>query len=214
MAGNVCLVTGASSGIGRATALALAERGAILALAARREEALHEVAATAQGASVHPIDFTDASEALVLADRVEARHGRVDVLVNMAGIRVDGPIARIGVDELDASFQVNALAPFLLAGRLSDGMTARGGGVIANVTTSIASGRRGLGAYAAAKAAVDSFTQTLRQEVGGKGVAVFAWDPGWVRTAMAPDGTDEPVAAAARLVAHIEAGRSSREVLT
>jgi NAD(P)-dependent dehydrogenase (short-subunit alcohol dehydrogenase family) len=69
--------------------------------------------------------------------------------------------------------------------------------------------------YAASKAALWSFTQTLRQEVGGKGVSVFGFDPGWVKTDLAPDGNDTPEAAAARLVARIaEAPRSAREPLT
>ena len=71
-----------------------------------------------------------------------------------------------------------------------------------------------MGAYAASKAALESLTQTLRQEVGGKGVAVFAFDPGWVRTDLAPDGKEEPEAAAGRLVAHLAAGKGSREVLS
>jgi len=210
----VCLVTGASSGIGRAVALALAERGAVLALAARREPLLREVAAAAGGGSVHPVDLSDPAQALALADAVLAAHGRVDVLVNNAGVRVDGPLAEVTLDDLDRSFQVNALSPLVLAGRLAPAMAQRGEGVIANVVAAtISGGRRGLGAYAASKAALESGTQTLRQEVGGKGVAVFAFDPGWVRTEMAPDGKDAPRDAAARLIDHIAAGASSREVL-
>jgi NAD(P)-dependent dehydrogenase (short-subunit alcohol dehydrogenase family) len=77
----------------------------------------------------------------------------------------------------------------------------------------VSGGRRGMGAYAASKAALESFTQTLRQEVGGKGIAVFAFDPGWVRTDLAPDGPDAPEDAAARLLVHLRAGKGSREVL-
>ncbi len=212
--GRICLVTGASSGIGRATALALAAHGATVALAGRREPLLREVAAAgAESASVHPVDLADPAHALTLADEVTARHGRVDVLVNAAGERVDGSTAEVSPEALDRVFQVNTLAPFLLAGALAPAMAARGEGVIANLTSAIAGGRRGLSAYAATKAAVDSFTQSLRQEVGAKGVAVFAFDPGWVRTAMAPDGTEEPEPVAERLVAHIVAGRSAREPL-
>jgi len=214
--GKVCLVTGASSGIGRAVALELSRHGATVALAARREPLLAEVAATtAVPGSIHAVDLSDAAEALALADAVLATHGRVDVLVNNAGTRVDGRVADVALDDLDRSFQVNALAPFLLAGRLAPLMAQRGEGVVANVVAAtISGGRRGLGAYAASKASLESLTQTLRQEVGGNGVAVFAFDPGWVRTEMAPDGKELPEAAAARLVAHIEASASSRDVLT
>lgn len=209
LSGKVCLLTGASSGIGRALAARLADRGAVLALAARRESPLH----SADG-SVHRVDLSDPAEALALADAVLARHGRVDVLVNNAGVRVDGAVSDVDLEDLDRSFQVNALSPFVLSGRLAPGMVEAGAGIIANVVApKVSGGRRGMGAYAASKAAVESLTQTLRQEVGNKGVAVFAFDPGWVRTDLAPDGREEPGAAASRLLGHLEAARSSREIL-
>ncbi len=213
LAGKVCLVTGASSGIGRATALALAARGAVLALAARRADALRRVAR--DGDSVHPVDLSDAADALALAEDALERHGRVDVLLNVAGVRVDGAVADVALDDLDRSFQVNALAPFVLAGRLAPPMAERGEGVVASVVApAVTGGRRGMGAYAASKAPLEALTQTLRQEVGARGVAVFAFDPGWVRTPLAPDGPGDPADAAARLVGHVAAARGSRTVLT
>lgn len=210
LSSNVVLVTGASSGIGAATARLLAERGARVAGAARRGERLAALGI----ASAHPVDLSDPADALRMADEVQARHGRVDVLVNSAAVRVDGRVADVSLEDLDRSFQVNVLTPFALAGRLAPAMADRGHGVIANlVAPKVSGGRRGMGAYAASKAALESLTGTLRQEAG-RGVAVFAFDPGWVRTDLAPDGPEEPEAAAARLVAHIEAARSSREILT
>lgn len=212
LSGSVCLVTGASSGIGAETARLLAAHGALVAATARRSDLLAGLGA----ASTHVADLSDPGDALRLADEVLGRYGRVDVLVNNAGVRVDGPVTDIGLDDLDRSFQVNALSPFVLAGRLAPGMVERGGGVIAAVVApQVSAGRRGMGAYAASKTALESLTQTLRQEVGGsRGVGVFAFDPGWVRTALAPDGPAEPGAAAERLVAHIAAGRSSRAILS
>lgn len=214
MSDRICLVTGASSGIGRETALQLADAGAVVAISGRREPELHELAAQiGPSASVHPCDLADPAHALQLADEVVAMHGRVDVLAAIAGLKVPGPIASLSLEDLDTSFQVNALSPMALAGRLAPQMIERGDGVIATVTTSISGGRRDLGAYAGAKAALASMTQSLRQEIGGKGVAVFAFDPGWVRTGMSPDGKEEPHEAASRLVQHIAAAKSSREVL-
>lgn len=212
LSGSVCLVTGASSGIGAATARLLAGRGALVAATARRGDLLDGLGA----ASTHVADLSDPADALRAADEVLGRYGRVDVLVNNAGVRVDGPVTAITLDELDRSFQVNVLSPFVLAGRLAPGMTERGAGVIANVVApQVSGGRRGMGAYAASKAGLESLTQTLRQELGGaRGVAVFGFDPGWVGTALAPDGPDAPDAAAERLVTHLAAGRSSREILT
>jgi len=208
------LVTGASSGIGRELALQIGASGATVALSARRAPELHEVAAAiGPRASVHPCDLSDPAHALVLVDEVVRLHGKVDILACVAGVKVPGPLAALSLDDLDRSMQVNAIAPIAMAARLAPSMAERGHGVIATVTTAISGGRRDLGAYAGAKAALASMTQSLRQEVGAKGVAVFTFDPGWVRTGMSPDGKEEPGDAAARLLEHIAAARSSREVL-
>lgn len=216
VSGKVCLVTGASSGIGHALASKLGRRGAVLALAARREAPLNELLAGdgGEGGTAHVADLSDPAEALALAETVLEAHGRVDVLVNNAGVRIDGAVGAVDLEDLDRAFQVNALSPFALAGALAGGMAERGEGVIANVVApKVSGGRRGMGAYAASKAALESVTQTLRQEVGGKGVAVFAFDPGWVKTDLAPDGPEDPAAAASRLADHIAAAKSSREPL-
>ncbi len=211
LSGKVCLVTGASRGIGRATARALVARGATVAVAARTEDALGDLGA----ASTHAFDLADPANALALADAVEAAHGPVDVLVNNAGVRLDQLVTHAGLEEVDESFQVNAISPYVLAGRLAAGMAERGEGVVVNLVAPLVSpGRRGMGPYAASKAALESLTGTLRQEVGGKGVAVFGFDPGWVRTDLAPDGKEEPEPVAERLVAHIAAAKGSKVPLS
>lgn len=209
--GKVALVTGASSGIGAATARLLAQRGATVVAVARRKDLLDQLGVT----ETESVDLSDPVQAQQLAANVEDRHGRVDILVNNAAVRIDGPADQISLEDLDSSFQLNALTPFVLAGRLLPGMKSRGEGVIANVVApKVSSGRKEMGAYAASKAALESTTQTLRQEAGGSsGVAVFAFDPGWVKTDLAPDGNDSPEEAAERLVAHIEAGKGSRDIL-
>lgn len=210
LSGKVVLVTGASRGIGRATALALIERGATVAAAATTADRLEGLGA----ASAHGYDLADPANALALAEDVLAAHGRVDVLVNNAGLRDDALVTHVELEALDRAFQVNVLSPYVLAGTLAPAMAERGEGVIANlVAPMIAPGRRGMGAYAASKAALASMTNTLRQEVGAKGVAVFGFDPGWVKTDLAPDGKEAPEAAAGRLVVHIEAGKGSRDPL-
>ena len=209
---KVALVTGASSGIGAATAQLLTASGAKVAAVARRKDLLDQLGV----AETYAVDLSDPLQAQQLAADVEDAHGRVDILVNNAAVRIDGPMDQVSVEDLDSSFQLNALTPFVLAGRLLPGMKSRGEGVIANVVApKVSGGRKEMGAYAASKAALESTTQTLRQEAGGSsGVAVFAFDPGWVKTDLAPDGTDTPEEAAKRLVAHIEAGKGSREVLS
>jgi NAD(P)-dependent dehydrogenase (short-subunit alcohol dehydrogenase family) len=212
MDGKVVLVTGASSGIGAALSRQLVEAGATVVAAARRQELLDELGAAAS----FRVDLSDPADALRLADEAVGRFGQVDVLVNNAGVRLDSPAVDASLEEIDQSFQVNVLSPMVLAGRLVPGMVERGEGVVANVLApQVSPGRRGMGAYAASKAALESFTQTLRQEVGGgKGVAVFGFDPGWVKTGLAPDGSDEPEDAASRLLAAIARGRSSRDILS
>jgi NAD(P)-dependent dehydrogenase (short-subunit alcohol dehydrogenase family) len=211
LSGSVCLVTGASSGIGAETARLLTERGALVAGVARRAAPMQALGL----ASVHVADLSDPAEALRAAGEALERHGRIDVLVNNAGVRIDGAVSAVSLEDLDRSFQVNALTPFALAGLLVPAMAERGAGAVANVVApKVSGGRRGMGAYAASKAALESLTQTLRQEVGGKGVAVFAFDPGWVRTPLAPDGPEAPQAAAARIVEHLAAGRGAREILS
>ncbi len=194
LSGTTVLVTGASRGIGRAVAELLAERGARVHVAARDEAALREVPGAA---GVHRADLSDPAEALALAEEV----GAVDVLVNNAGVRVDGAVAEVGLEALDHAFQVNALSPFVLAGALGPGAQA----VVNVVAPAVAGGHKGLGAYAASKAAMASMSTTLRQELRRHGVQVVAFDPGLVRTGLNPQGTDEPRAAAERLVAELEA---------
>ena len=211
LSGKVVLVTGASRGIGRATAEALVARGATVAVAATSTDALGDLGA----ASTHAFDLSDPANALALAEEVEAAHGRVDVLINNAGVRVDQLVTHVELEDLDRSFQVNVLSPYALAARLAAGMAERGEGVVVNLVAPVISpGRRGMGLYASSKAALESFTNTLRQEVGGKGVAVFGFDPGWVRTDLAPDGKEEPGPVAERLVDHIEAAKGSKAPLT
>jgi NAD(P)-dependent dehydrogenase (short-subunit alcohol dehydrogenase family) len=212
MDGKVALVTGASSGIGAALSRQLVEAGATVVAAARRQDLLDGLGAAAS----FRVDLSDPADALRLADEAVERFGQVDVLVNNAGVRLDSPAVDATLEEIDQSFQVNVLSPMVLAGRLVPGMVERGEGVVANVLApQVSPGRRGMGAYAASKAALESFTQTLRQEVGGgKGVAVFGFDPGWVKTDLAPDGSDTPEDAASRLIAAIARGRSSRDILS
>ena len=207
--GKVCLVTGASRGIGRAVALALIDAGATVAAAASTTELLGELGA----ASTHAADLSDPGNAEALAEEVLEQHGQVDVLINNAGYRKDQLITHVDLDELDRSFQINALSPFVLAGRLGAGMADRGeGAIVSLIAPQVSPGRRGMALYAASKASLESLTTTLRQELGAKGVLVLGFDPGWVHTELAPDGKEEPEPVAARLVEHLRStAKSPRE---
>jgi NAD(P)-dependent dehydrogenase (short-subunit alcohol dehydrogenase family) len=190
-AGQVALVTGASSGIGRATALLLAERGATVALVARNTERLAEleVAITQAGGQAFalPCDVTDASARVGILDAVRQRTGRLDVLVNAAGVIASGRIDDTKLDAWRAMFELNVDAVFhliQLAVALFQSKLPQVGeqrGAIVNVSS--VCGLRafpGVLSYAASKAALDQLTACAALELAGSGVRVNAVNPGVV----------------------------------
>jgi short-subunit dehydrogenase len=182
--GAVCLVTGASSGIGRATALALARAGARVVAAGRDPAALEEVAAAARGRAVRA-DLAEAGEVERVAREALAAHGRVDVLVNNAAEAWAGRFAEQDPERAARLVRVNLLAPVLLTRALLPPMLERGRGAVVNVA-SIA-GHVGVGeeaVYAATKAGLIGFSESLRYELRGSGVTVTVVSPGVVRTAL------------------------------
>ncbi|MFB4425508.1 SDR family NAD(P)-dependent oxidoreductase [Streptomyces sp. QL37] len=196
LAGTVTLVTGASSGIGEATARSLAAQGATLALVARREERLESVAADirASGGSalVFPSDITGDGEAVSLVERVLAETGRLDVLVNAAGIMLVGPALDAPAGEWQRNVDLNVSAllnlthaalPHLVAAARDD----EGRGVADLVNISSVAGRQAIGGaavYSATKFAVTAFSEALRQELAARHVRVSSVEPGAVATEL------------------------------
>ena len=193
--GTVALVTGASSGIGEATAEILAQHGAAVALAARRLDRLDQLAAKLQsdGASVLPIqaDVTNRDEAYEAVDSVVAEFGRLDTVINNAGVMLLGPIENAPVEEWERMVHVNLLGllycskaalPHLL--KAAEG-EPRGVADLVNVS-SVAGRvpRLGSGVYNATKHAVGAFSESLRQEVTGRHVRVSLVEPGAVTTEL------------------------------
>lgn len=201
--GRVALVTGASRGIGRATAIALAQRGAAVVVAARTLEAgsgrlagsLQETVERieAAGGEAFPItcDLNAVEQVPDLATSALAWRGRVDVLVNNAAFL--GKATFHSLDELSlANWQrqlnVNLTAPMLLIQALAPAMRSSGGGVIVNITSAAAEMHEGEVpgfAYGATKAALNRMTLALARDLRPNGVAVFTVDPGYVRTEVA-----------------------------
>lgn len=187
--GQVAVVTGAGSGIGRATALALAGDGARVALVGRRAEPLEEVRGLVEAAGgsavAVPADVADSDAGRRLVDDVGGRWGRLDVLVNNAGMNVPGRALDV-VTEADwqAVLQVNLTGTFLLTQAALPVMRRQGSGTVVNVS-SVAGYRASPvsgPAYSAAKAAVNSFTESVNQAERRHGIRACAICPGEVAT--------------------------------
>jgi NAD(P)-dependent dehydrogenase (short-subunit alcohol dehydrogenase family) len=180
---RVALVTGASSGIGRAVALALGGDGFAVVVHGRDQQRRAEVVEEieARGGCARPIGG-DLSDPAIPA-RIAAEVGPVDVLVNNAGLSVWGPTAQMSAETVDALFAANVRGPFLLVGALAPGMVERGSGVIINVASMAGEiGLRNGAAYGATKAALASMTRAWAVEYAEAGVRVNAVSPGPVST--------------------------------
>ena len=184
LAGRRALITGASRGVGRGIALAFAEAGADVALAATNSDKLHEVADEVRrhGVDAHTIvvDLQDVDAALDLVDEAHTAMGGLDVLVNNAAIHGGDAGTDTSLEEFDRLVNVNLRAPVFAAQRAGTYMRAAGGGVIINVGSTAAV--RGLGVYGAVKAGLESFTEGLARAWGPDGIRVVAIQPGLIST--------------------------------
>jgi NADP-dependent 3-hydroxy acid dehydrogenase YdfG len=190
------LITGCSSGIGRATAAHLAARGHTVYATARRPESLAELA----GAGCHPLalDVTDEASARTAVEAVESAHGTVGALVNNAGYAVSGAIEAVALDAVRAEFETNVLGYVRMAQLVLPGMRRAGRGRIVNLSS--VAGRvtmPGAGAYAASKYAIEAMSDALRFEVRGFGVRVIVIEPGPIKTEFTGTANAALAAAAA-----------------
>ena len=234
--GRTALVTGASQGIGRACAIELARAGAKVALAARNEQKLAEVAAeiAAAGGTAHAFAIDIGSEDSIKAGAKAAlaHFGSIEILVNNAGITKDGLMLRMKRADWDAVLSTNLTGTFLLTQAVVSSMLKARWGRIINISSVVGeTGQAGQANYAASKAGLIGLTKSLARELASRGITANAVAPGYIETAMtavleqkqrehmltqiplARAGTDQDIAHAVRFLASEEAAYITGHVL-
>jgi NADP-dependent 3-hydroxy acid dehydrogenase YdfG len=213
--GTVALITGASSGIGAATARALAHHGAAVALAARRKERLDQLAGEMTGrggrALVMETDVTDKTQAQAAVARTVAELGRLDILVNNAGVMLLGPIENAPLDEWERMVRLNVLGllytahaalPHLL--RAAEDAPRRVADLVNVSSVAGRVARSGAGVYDVTKFGVVAFSESLRQEVTKRHVRVAVIEPGFVATELGSHVREEVREQSLRFLAGVE----------
>ncbi len=234
--GRVALVTGASQGIGRACALALAEGGALIALAARNEEKLAAVAKEIESkggqAATFRMDVSKEDEVKSAVKAVIERFGKIEILVNNAGVTKDTLLMRMKREDWDAVIQTNLSGAFFTTQAVIGSMLKPRWGRIMNITSVFGqTGQAGQANYSASKAGLIGFTMAMAREVASRNITVNAVAPGYIATAMTealPEemkskvnemiplgraGTDAEIAHAVRFLASEEASYITGHVL-
>ncbi len=186
---RIALVTGASRGIGKAIALRLARDGRHTVLLSRNDGPLNEVKFQIEqaggSASVVAVDAADSKALGAAVDKIAEDHGRLDVLVNNAGITRDGLVLRMSDDDWNAVIQTNLTAAFVTIRSAARAMMRNKFGRIVNIgSTSGVVGNAGQANYAAAKAGLIGLTKTIARELGGKGITCNCIAPGFITTDM------------------------------
>ncbi|MGB7191487.1 MAG: 3-oxoacyl-[acyl-carrier-protein] reductase [Acidobacteriaceae bacterium] len=208
--GRTALITGASQGIGRACAVTLAKAGARVALAARNEAKLAEVAAEIRGgggaAEVFALDMSSEESIKAGAKAALAQFGSIEILVNNAGITKDTLLLRMKRADWDAVLTTNLTGTFLLTQALLSPMLKARWGRIINISSVVGeAGQAGQANYAASKAGLIGFTKSLAREVASRGITANAVAPGYIETAMTA-ALDEKQREA--MLGHIPLGRA------
>lgn len=185
LTGRTALLTGASGGIGRKIAEALADAGANVVVSGRREDALAEAAAAVTQrnvkAAVVPADLADFDAIDPLVDAAEAALGPIDILVNNAGLELTAPFAEFTRDEITSLIDVNVTSPMLLTQRVLPGMVQRGRGSVVFIASAAGHFPPAYAAhYGASKAALIALAKSLRAEYADSPVNISAVSPGFV----------------------------------
>ncbi|MDX3103512.1 SDR family NAD(P)-dependent oxidoreductase [Nonomuraea angiospora] len=200
--GLVVLVTGASSGIGEATALALSAQGARVAVGARRADRLESLARKAPGEVLAlELDVTDQESVRAAVAATVERFDALDVLVNNAGVMLNGPIVGADITQWTRMVETNLLGSMYMVHAVLPHLLERRGTIVQVSSTSGRIASTYAGVYAATKFGITAFSESLRQEVTTRGVRVVVIEPGFVATELAGHNTDPMMRAAAQNMA-------------
>ena len=196
LSGRVAFVTGASQGIGRACALKLATEGATVAVAARNQDKLNElvneIIATGGEAAAFTLDVTDEEQVKSAIKLAIAQFGKIDVLVNNAGITRDQLVMRLKRADWDAVLQTNLTSAYLCIQQVTSPMLRQRWGRIINITSVFGQmGQAGQANYAASKAGLIGLTMAVARELGSRNITCNAVAPGFIETAMTEALGDE-----------------------
>ena len=195
LTGRIAIVTGASRGIGRGIAMALAARGAVVVAAARGENAagtVAEIVAAGGTAEAAAVDVTDSESVTALMAGTVERHGRIDILVNNAGIAHDQLVLRMKRDDWDSVIAANLTGAFVCAQAAVKTMVRQRSGRIISISSVVGQmGNAGQVNYAASKAGLIGLTKALAREVASRGITVNAVAPGLIDTDMTRAITDK-----------------------
>ena len=193
--GKIALVTGASSGIGAATALALAEQGAVVAIAARRRQRLDDLAARIRDnggeALAIETDITDEAQATAMVRRVLESHGRLDLLFNVAGVGVAAPFQNTTTREYREMVDLNILGLLYTINAALPSMKRQGSGHIVIVSSGTGRYIHPSVVYSGTKHAASAIAESLRREIGKDGIRVTVIEPGAVRTEFTANMRDD-----------------------
>ena len=189
LAGHVAFITGASQGIGRACALKLAAKGASVAIAARNQEKLNELASEIGNlggkASAYALDVTDEEQIKSAVKAAIAQFGKIDILVNNAGITRDQLIMRMKRADWDAVLQTNLTSAYLCTQAVTSSMLKQRWGRIINISSVFGEmGQAGQANYSASKAGLIGLTMAVARELGSRNITCNAVAPGFIETAM------------------------------
>jgi 3-oxoacyl-[acyl-carrier protein] reductase len=206
---RVVIVTGGSRGLGAGIVQSYLDTGDLVATCARSRtseiDKWADAPATADRLLFAEVDLSDRAATDAFVKSVVTRWGRIDVLINNAGVARDGILAMADEDDIDTVIDLNLKGTLFITKLVSRRMLAHGSGHIVNISSIVGiSGYRGLAVYSATKAALDGMTRALSRELGGRGIVVNSIAPGYLRTEMS-HGLDE--AQLGQIVRRTPAGR-------